>query len=426
MKIECPNCGSDNTVKRGLQCGLQRIYCKDCNTHPSVPITLEEKEELRVKFGDNDGIISGTAKTVKELLQKANIDEEIWEVFEVKIKDSKWDVTLKISNSEYKLHRKEHAEKHTNRQFYIEIKVRKKSDIFDWHKFKADLIEDLKKLPAKVKKYNYPKIKEKHLLEINIFDLHLGKLGWHEETGSMSYDSKIAAKRFMEALVGLVTKSKGFPIERILLPIANDFFNSDNAYPYPMTTKGTPQQDDLRWQQTFRIGWNLLATGINYLSSLAPVEIKTVPGNHDFMKSFYLGEVLSVYYANNPNVTVDNSPNPHKFFLYGKNLIGFTHGNTKDIPLARLTTLMPVLVPELWAKAKFREWHLGDIHHKKVWKLKGEHDEGGVNIRYMRSLAGDDAWHHSKGFRGAIKGAEAYIWDYNYGMTANINYNIIV
>ena len=165
---------------------------------------------------------------------------------------------------------------------------------------------------------------------------------------------------------------------------------------------------------------------IDYLSAIAPVEVKTIPGNHDFQKSFYLGDVLEVAYANNPNVTIDNSPNPHKYFLYGKNLIGFTHGNTKDIPLARLTTLMPVAVPQLWAKSKFREWHLGDIHHKKVWKLKGEDDDGGINIRYMRSLTGDDAWHTQKGYHGAIKGCEAYIWSHDWGMSANLNYNIIV
>ena len=424
MNIPCPKCSSDNTIKKGFnRNGKPVIKCKDCGLKSVIQDT---KEEIRTEYGDSEGLISGTAKTVEELLSKANVDTEIWEVTDIKIKDSRWDVTLKITESEFKVYKKETAEKHTNRQFYIEIKLRRKLDIFDWHKFRNDFITDVKTHSVKVKAYKFPEITEKHLLEINIFDLHLGKLGWHEETGSMSCDSKIAAKRFMEGIVGLVSKSKGFPIERILFPVGNDFFDSDYDFPIPVTTRGTPRQTDLRWQQSFRQGRTLIMRGIDYLTTIAPVDVIIVPGNHDFQKIFYLGDLLETVYADNENVTVNNSPNPHKYYSYGKNLIGFTHGNTKDVPLARLTTLMPVAVPQLWAKAKFREWHLGDIHHKKVWKLKGEDDDGGVNIRYMRSLSGDDAWHSQKGYSGAIKGAEAYIWSYDWGMSANINYNIIV
>lgn len=387
---------------------------------------FNNKDDVKIKFGDTDGYISGTAKTVEELLKKANVDTETWEVYEVKIKDSKWDVTLKISDSVYKVHRTERAEKHTNRQFFIEIKLRRKSDIFDWHKFKKEFIEDVKKHSPVVKKYTYPKVKERHLLEIDIFDLHTGKLGWHEETNTESYDSKIAAKRFMEGIVGLVEKSKGYPIERILFPVGNDFFDSDYDYPIPVTTRGTPRSTDLRWQQVFRDGRKLMITGIDYLSTIAPVDIITVPGNHDFQKSFYLGEVLEVNYANNPNVTVNNSPNPRTYYKYGRNLIGFTHGNTQDESFARLITLMPMEAKKMWAETDFREWHLGDIHHKRVWKLKSEEDNQGINFRYMRSLTGDDAWHHQKGFKGCIKGCEAYIWSYDWGMSANVNYNIIV
>ena len=288
------------------------------------------------------------------------------------------------------------------------------------------MIEDIKKHSPKVKLYKYPEIEERHLLEVNLFDLHFGKLGWHEETGTTNYDSKIAAKRFMEGITGLVQKAKGFPIDRILFPVGNDFFNSDNAYPYPTTTRGTPQQDDLRWQQVFREGRKLVTEGIDYLSTVAPVDVLVVPGNHDFQKSFYLGEVLEVSYANNPNVSVNNSPNPRKYYQYGRNLIGLAHGNPQNEAFNRLIAIMPQEAPKMWATTKFREWHLGDVHHKRVWKLKSEEDFQGINIRYMRSLTGDDAWHHQKAFKGAIKGCEAYIWSHDFGMTANLNYNIIV
>jgi hypothetical protein len=61
-----------------------------------------------------------------------------------------------------------------------------------------------------------------------------------------------------------------------------------------------------------------------------------VPGNHDYERNFYLGDSLEGWFYNNPNVTVDNSANPRKYYKYGQVLIGYTHGNEEkvtDLPL---------------------------------------------------------------------------------------------
>ena len=385
-----------------------------------------DRMETKTTINEREAKVEGTALTAEELFDKSGLDAEVWEMYEVESKDNFWDVHMKLKDSKFKEYTTEKAIKRTNTQYYIKIKCRKITDIIEWATFKKDFMEDTKKLASIVPIIPPLSNKKKtNALEINIFDLHLGKLGWHEETLEQSFDAHIAEKRFLDGLHGLVDLAQGFEFEEIVFPIGNDFFNSDRAFPFPSTTRGTPQQDDLRWQQIYRTGRQLYMTGINFLKTIAPVKVKTIGGNHDFERSFYLGDALEVAYANDENVEVDNSPSPHKFWVYGKNLIGFTHGNAKDVPLARLITLMPVLVPELWGDSKFREWHLGDIHHKKVWKIKGEHDEGGTNIRYMRSLSGQDAWHHSKGFAGAIKGCEAYVWDYDWGNVANFNYNIL-
>jgi len=207
--------------------------------------------------------------------------------------------------------------------------------------------------------------------------------------------------------------------------VGNDFFHSDNSFPYPQTTNGTPQQTDLRWQKSFREGRKLIMEVINFLSQFADVDIVVIPGNHDFQKSFYLGDVLEMAYSKNSNVTVDNRACVRKYYQYYNNLVGFSHGSPKNETEKRLLFLMPQEVPELWAKTKFREWHLGDRHHKRVIQLKSDLDHQGIIIRYMRSLTGDDAWHARKGFIGAQKGAEAYLYHKKYGMIANFNYNII-
>jgi len=171
---------------------------------------------------------------------------------------------------------------------------------------------------------------------------------------------------------------------------------------------------------------------------VAPVDIIVIPGNHDFQRSFYLGDSLESLYRNHPYVFVNNEAIPHKFYEYGKSLIGFTHGNSKDVSIERLKMMMQNMEKKAWARTDFHEWHLGDIHHKKIIKAqtelvqleskfkKGqmvEEDVQGLVIRFMRSISGDDGWHTGKGFLGSIKGAEAYIYNKNEGPIHIINFN---
>jgi len=141
-----------------------------------------------------------------------------------------------------------------NRKFLIKAKFKRKSEIIDIAKFRKDMIDDFCKVvpKAKIRAYN---LNGKNLLEVDLFDVHFGKLGWIKETGSGSYDAKIAEEIFLRAIKTLLKRAtKVCDIEKILFPVGNDFFNADNSYPLPATTRGTPQQEDLRWQKTFQNG----------------------------------------------------------------------------------------------------------------------------------------------------------------------------
>jgi len=56
---------------------------------------------------------------------------------------------------------------------------------------------------------SYPKVSKpsdrRYLLEINVPDLHLGKLAWGEETGDADYDTEIAQQVFREAVEELLS-----------------------------------------------------------------------------------------------------------------------------------------------------------------------------------------------------------------------------
>jgi hypothetical protein len=244
------------------------------------------------------------------------------------------------------------------------------------------------------------------LYEIAVFDAHLGRLAWHEESGE-DYDLKIAEEAVYSVVDKLLSYAKGFPISKILLPWGNDLMNVDGLT--NTTTKGTPQSEDTRWQKTFRKVRQITVNVIDRCSQLAPVDVLIIAGNHDRQRTFYLGDAIESWYHDNPNINVDNTAKLRKYYLFGENLIGFTHGSEES--LKRLPMLMPIEVPELWAKSSYREWHTGDKHKKF------DTNEEGIVIRILRALAAQDSWTASKGFN-SLRASESFLWQPKEGLLA--------
>jgi hypothetical protein len=284
---------------------------------------------------------------------------------------------------------------------------------------KSDIMADLKKFAPKYKRIQYRPVKEGHLLEINLFDLHFGKLVWDQEAGE-NFDVKIARDVFERTIATLLAHAQSFPLDRIVFPIGNDFFNVDNEQ--ETTTRGTPQDEDTRWKKTFLLGRRLLVETIDKLRELAPLDIPIIPGNHDQTRAFFLGDSLECWYHNCPGVTVDNGAKLRKYYRYGSNLIGYTHG--KDEKPEDLPQIMATEAPKLWADTKYREWHIGDKHHLKQLSWKSAEEFKGVVVRVMRSLTSTDAWHFKKGYVGSIRAGEAFIWNKQAGPVCQLTATI--
>jgi len=105
-----------------------------------------------------------------------------------------------------------------------------------------------------------------------------------------------------------------------------------------------------------------------------------------------------------------------KYYKFGKNLIGYTHGS--DEKLDRLPLLMASEQPELWAQTKFREWHTGDKHNKKDISYISTNENSGMVVRILRSLASADAWTFNKGYIGALRASESFLWHPEDGLIA--------
>ena len=191
----------------------------------------------------------------------------------------------------------------------------------------------------------------------------------------------------------------------ILLPLGNDFFNVNGAGEF--TVNGTRQVEDTRWQKTFREGRKLLVEIVDMCVQIAPVDVLIVPGNHDRERMFYAGDALECWYHAHPGVLVDNRAQLRKYYTFGKNLIGFTHGSEEKFTM--LPGIMAHEAAMWWGQTTHREWHIGDRHHKEVL-IQNVKEEKGVTIRLMRSLSPADEWHYRTGWIGAEKAAEAYLW----------------
>lgn len=256
---------------------------------------------------------------------------------------------------------------------------------------------------------------EAHMLEVCLFDLHLGKLAWDEETGA-NYDSKIAIDGARYALDDLLDQVGRQRIERVVFPLGNDFFHVDNRE--GTTSAGTVVDRDSRYHKMFRLGRELASEMIDRLLSIAPVHVVGVPGNHGRLAEWHLVELLAAEFRSEPRFTVDNSPRLRKYVPYGVNLIGYTHGDNE--PLEKLPMVMPVEVPAEWAASRYREWHLGHVHKSKRMDAVAVDSHNGVRVRVIPSLSATDAWHYARGYVGEPRVAEAFIWSKTRGIRANL------
>lgn len=257
-----------------------------------------------------------------------------------------------------------------------------------------------------------------HLWEIDLFDVHFGKLAWGAETGQ-DYDLAIAEQVYRNAVLDLLQKAQGFPCDRILFPLGNDLCHIDNQN--SATTKGTRVDSDSRYCKVIATVRKSLIWAVELLSQHAPVDVLWIPGNHDQLASYHLADVVSAWFRHSDRVNVNLDPSPRKYYTYGDNLIGFTHGD-KENPKA-LTGIMLAEAAGLIRAGQHREFHLGHRHRSQVFHTPKVNEDEGLTLRYLTSLTASDAWHHENGYVGSRRAAEVFVWGRTGGLTGNFYVN---
>lgn len=276
---------------------------------------------------------------------------------------------------------------------------------------KAALLQEFSKCSP-----TYPKIKRKRssegcLLVISPADIHIGKLCTAFETGE-TYNQQIAVQRVKEGVSGILSQSKGWKIDQILLIIGNDVLHTDT--PRRTTTSGTPQDTDGMWYENFLNGVKLYVDIINQLKQVADVRVQFNPSNHDYTNGFFLAQLIETHFRLDKNVLFDVSISHRKYYKYHSNLIGSTHGDgakTQDLPL-----LMAHEAPTHWSTCKHRYIYCHHLHHK-VSK-----DVMSVCVEHLRTPSGSDSWHHRNGYQHAPKAIEGFIHDKKNGQIARLTH----
>lgn len=252
-------------------------------------------------------------------------------------------------------------------------------------------LEDLKQVPT------IPVTKTQTVSTSSMFQdlspacLLIGKQDVHWNKFDIDGNNSIE-KRFADFTL-LISKQldrvqKLHNLDKIIYVVGSDEFNSEWT---SQTTKGTPQQNILTYQEAFEKVSKYSISFIKYLLSFTrKVEVVLLNGNHDHNVSWHLANLLSHVFSETTNVSVDTELKNTKVLEYGDNLILINHGD--EMKPKELASKFPIIAKDKWSQYNNFTVISGDKHHEVA------HDYNGVRTYQLPQLSkAKSAWDDKKG-----------------------------
>jgi hypothetical protein len=261
-------------------------------------------------------------------------------------------------------------------------------DAKKWRHFKRGTIkplyEKLQRTPIESSDYRYA---DGQLDDFFFFphttDTHLEQLN---EDGTGLAENK---KRFLDCLHKNVNRCGKFGRPRkTVIQLGGDQFNSD--HPAGQTTNGTPQQQSVAGPEAFFKVADAGIEAIEICRKLSPVEVRVVPGNHDWRSAvaYYWG--LQHKYSDVDGVDIVGGAEKWQFDTYGKNLVTWTHGDKVGGGETKqnwnLSSILLHECPQMVGESTHFYCFLGHLHHLLE-------KEDGVHTLQGGSTAKQDRWH---------------------------------
>jgi hypothetical protein len=282
------------------------------------------------------------------------------------------------------------------------------------------------------------KYKPHRLLVPANFDVHIGKLCEKVRT-DRTYSSQEAVRRVMEGQARLYEYAKPLGITDVLLPLGNDIIHVDsNKY---TTTNGTPQDADGSTESMMLLAVEMYVKYIEALTENHDVWLTHVSSNHDRLSGWSVSQMIANRLWNNKRVHFKKevlANTPRKYFIYGRSLIMFQHGDSKvDAVIGSIMAEARVAL----SQTDFTYCYQGDKHHKMVYEqgagrkgakekdhngvvmiAKGKNSGNLVHVETVRSPSEADSWHTNNNYIN-IPAVEAFVHDLNQGQIARFTHN---
>lgn len=260
------------------------------------------------------------------------------------------------------------------------------------------------------------KNKDKTVGLVAISDVHYMKMCF-DAFGNNIYNREIAKRELFkhaERLLQKTIQSGGVP-ERFVLPIGNDNLHIDN--PLQTTTRGTQQANSTDGSYRLELGSYLDMTMalIETFSQVAPVDVVSVPGNHDLNTSYMLSEAIKRIYDADENINVIVRYHERSYLRYGKVCLVISHGD--KISLSRTKNEVHKLIMSEARQQgininEIDDWVfiMGHLHHEVIEDLGGN-----TEIIVMPSISEADDWHSDSGYVGSKKNSFIVLYSYKFG-----------
>lgn len=252
------------------------------------------------------------------------------------------------------------------------------------------------------------KAREGYAVAWGIWDAHLGLYAWASEV-KQSFDLSIARDRVLNSIDDMVEGLSVHPIEKIWMPVGNDFVHFDNVR--QKTTFGEHHLDgDGRYGKVYLAALECLSYQVERALTLCDdVEIIYCPGNHDLTSAYTLCIALKQRYRRDRRVKSDVSFNPRKYRRHGVTLLGFDHGDGASAQ--QLATIMATECSDQMHGVRYREIQIGHTHQRRERHFDVVTPTNGVTVRTNPALCNVDIWHHKQGLIGEpTKSVEAWLY----------------
>ena len=250
--------------------------------------------------------------------------------------------------------------------------------------------KDMEPLPTSDGPWSNPNVEpDEDLCSMYVLsDLHLGMYSWAKETGE-GYDCATASELIISAFEKLF--ARGPDSELCIIAQLGDLLHMDDDSNQTRRS-GNPLDVDTRYHRVAEVAMRVYRRVIDMaLRKHQYVHIVNVPGNHDDISGYWMGVAIENAYADEPRLTIDNSPGPYFYYRFGSCLFGFCHGHTAKSD--KLGEIMVSDVPEMISETEHRYWMTGHIHHQS------SKENAICIVESFRTLAAKDSWHHGKGYR---------------------------